>query len=155
MKFRSIGIFAVVVILAGFQLGMGRHGQYDEEARLEEKMASKEQKGFQNPATGIASGVKEAAYDSTKGLLTETRDGARSEGAIAGTLEGVNRGSGKVLDSAVKGAVKVATLGQGDLKSYEVTPPESNSVSNTLYSPSNAENSDSDMTKITIKIPGT
>lgn len=155
MTFRSIGIFSMIALLAGFHLGMGRHGQYDEEARLEEKIA-KEDKGFQNPATGIASGVKEAAFDSTKGLLDETREGARTEGPIAGTLEGVTRGSGKVLDGAVKGAVKVATLGQGDLKTYEVTPPASNAVNETLYSPgSHSESADSDVTKITIKIPGT
>lgn len=155
MSFRSIGVFTMIAILAGFQLGMGRHGQYDEEARLEQKIA-KEEKGFQNPATGIASGVKEAAFDTTTGLLSETREGARTEGPIAGTLEGVTRGSGKVLDGAVKGAVKVATLGQGELTSYEVTPPASNAVSETLYSPgSNSDSADSDVTKITIKIPGT
>ena len=44
------------------------------------------------------------------------------------------------LPRAVKGAVKVATLGQGDLQSYEVVEPEKDT---------------DDVTKITIKIPGT
>jgi len=153
MKPRSIWIFATIAVLASFQLGMSRHGEYDEQERLEQKLANDDH-GLKNPATGIAAGVKEATYDSTKGLLSDTRDGAR-QGAVTGTLEGITQGSGKVLDSAVKGAVKVASLGQADLKSYEVTQPESNAVNTTLYSPSSVDKSDSDMTKITIKIPGT
>lgn len=129
----------MIIALAIPQFGMSRKGQYDEEARQAEKEAKQARK-LKNPATGIASGVKEVAYDGTKGFLSDTANETREDPLLVGTLEGARKGSGKILDSTVKGAVKVATLGQGDLKEYEVIEPESGS---------------DEVTAIKIKIPGT
>ncbi|HTL48194.1 MAG TPA: hypothetical protein VL688_09090 [Verrucomicrobiae bacterium] len=140
MKASTYLTITFVLVLATLQMGMGRRAdQYDEEARQEQK-AAKQGRSFENPATGIASGIKGATVDSTTGFVSETADGTREGGAVAGTLEGAAKGTGKILDNAVKGAVKVATLGQADLQNYEVEEPEDNSE---------------DTTKITIKIPGT
>ena len=133
----------ILLTLALLQLGMGRReGQYDEEAReqeRQEKQFQKEARKHGNPVKNIADGVKQATYGSTTDLLEETADGTQEDAAV-GTLEGARRGTGKVLDDTVKGAVKVATLGYGDVDNYEVKEPEKGS---------------GDTTKIKIKIPGT
>jgi hypothetical protein len=140
MKASALIPATLVIILGTLQLGMARRSdQYDEEARQEQK-ESKANRSFSNPAKGIASGLKGATVDSTTGFVSETADATRQDGPVVGTLEGAAKGTGKILDNAVKGAVKVATFGQADLDTYEVREPEDNSE---------------DTTKITIKIPGT
>lgn len=139
MKAPTIILLAVIVGSSALSLGMSRRGQYDEEARLEEK-EQKSHKTFSNPASGIAGGVKSAAVDSTSGFLSETADSTREGTPIIGTLEGARKGTEALLDGTVKGAVKVVTLGQADVDHYEVREPEKNSE---------------ETTKITIKIPGT
>lgn len=141
MKIRTSTLIILTLILASFQLGMGRRSDnYDEEARAAEKSSGGRRLKVSNPATGIASGIKSAAVDSTTGFVSETAEGTRSDAPVVGTLEGARKGTQEVLDHAVKGAVKVATLGQADVSSYEVREPEKNT---------------DDTTKITIKIPGT
>jgi len=144
MKKRSLFFLSLIACLALVNLGMARHGQYDEEAREVERQAKAARKagGVNNPAVGIATGVKEAAIDGPTGFLTDTASTIREEeGPIVGTLEGARRGTGKVLDSVVKGGAKVATLGFGEVNEYKVTEPEAGRGDET--------------TKITIKIPGT
>ncbi|MDD5216688.1 MAG: hypothetical protein PHN49_11000 [Candidatus Omnitrophica bacterium] len=143
MKIRMCGWVLLVLSLSVSQLAMARHGIYDEEAREAERIAKQNRTSESephHPLKGIASGVKEATVDSTEGLLVDTAEGSTSGNPVTGTLEGARKGTGQVLDKTVKGAYKVATLGFGDLKSYEVEPPESES---------------GDTTKIKIKIPGT
>ena len=140
MKVSSFILLAVVLGLSSLQMGMSRRGQYDEEARLEERENKSNHKGFTNPASGIAEGVKTATVDSTTGFLSETRDSTEEGKPVVGTLEGARKGTGVILDNTVKGALKVATLGQGDVEHYEVKDPEKNS---------------DETTKITLKIPGT
>ena len=144
MKKKSIFLFSLLSIALLLQFGMARReGQYDEEAREQErieKSARKESKRTGNPVSRIASGVKEATVDSTAGFVSETADGTTSDSLIIGTLEGARKGTGRVLDSTVKGAYKVATLGYGDDPSYVVEEPESGT---------------DEPTKIKIKIPGT
>lgn len=134
----------LLLTLALLQLGMGRReGQYDEEARELERQekilrkAEKRERG--NPVRNIAGGFKQATYDSTADLISETEE-ATEENAVTGALEGPRRGSEKILDNTVKGAVKVATLGYGSVDSYEVAEPKKGS---------------DEPTKIKIKIPGT
>ena len=55
-------------------------------------------------------------------------------------VKGVNDGTEKLLDHTLKGAYRVATLGQSELESYEVEEPEKGS---------------DETTKIKIPIPGT
>lgn len=131
-----------LVIISLFQLGMARAPHYDEEAREAERLEKEMKKSSSrnNPASGFAGGVKQATYDSAKDLISDTAESTATEAPIVGTIEGARVGSGKVLDNTVKGAYKVATLGFGDLESYEVVEPESGS---------------GEPTKIKIKIPGT
>jgi len=141
MKARTAALIVLVVFLGALQLGMGRRSdQYDEEARASEKATKSGGHRLSNPATGIASGIKGATVDTTSGFISETAGSTRDGAPVLGTLEGARKGTEAILDGAVKGAVKVATLGQADLTHYEVREPEDNS---------------DDTTKITIKIPGT
>ena len=143
MKTSSLLVGFLIAGLSLTQFAMARRGQYDEEAREAErfeKSIKKEEKESQSSVERFASGVKESTVDGPKELLSETVSGTAEDPPIIGTLEGARVGSGKVLDRAVKGAVKVATLGQAEIDSYEVTEPEAQSEK---------------PTKITIKIPGT
>jgi hypothetical protein len=132
-NFRWLVFF--ILTLSLLQLGMGRReGQYDEEAREAERQerllrkAEKKERG--NPLRNMAGGVKQATYDSTTDLVSESTEG----------VEGVNRGTGKVLDNTVKGVSKVASLGFSEVENYEVSEPEKGS---------------DEPTKIKFKIPGT
>ena len=145
MKKQTALLTILILTLAVLQMGMARRAEYDEEARKDQRLAKQESKAEEihqpyRPVRGIASGVKEATFDSTTGFLEETAEATVDQPPIVGTLEGVRLGSGVVLDKALKGTVKVATLGYGELKHYEVTDPEADS---------------GDPTKITIPIPGT
>ncbi len=132
-----------LVILSSLNLGMARRGQYDEEAReierLEKEQRKAEKRARKNPVVEIASGVKQSTVDSTTGLISETAE-STADDPLTGTLEGARKGTGKVLDNAVKGVSKVATLGYGQVEHYEVEEPEAGSE---------------EPTKIRIKIPGT
>ncbi len=128
-------------------LGMARKGIYDEDAREEQRLAKEEAKAAKVegrsvlPHPGrVAEGVKQATVDSTAGFISDTVEGTTEEAPVKGTLEGARLGTGKVLDSTLKGAVKVATLGYGELKNYEVEEPASGT---------------DETTKIKIGIPGT
>ena len=108
-------------------LGMSRRGQYDEDARNFEK-AQKDYKqndySATQPAKDIASGVKQATYDSTKGLIQDTAQGTAENPPVVGTVKGVLDGSGKVLENTSKGIAKVATFGRADTNSFRVEDPE-------------------------------
>ena len=126
------------------QLGLARNpSQNDEEARRAEqetKRSMKESETSENPAGRFVEGVKQVTVDSTAGFLSETAGETRSSAPVVGTLEGARKGSESILDNTVKGASKVATLGFGEVKDYDVVEPEDNSE---------------EPTKISIKIPGT
>ena len=129
MKFKPAIISCLLISLAVFQTGMARHAQYDEEARLAEKLERERKKmdvkkERKNPARQMASGVKEATVESAAGCVSETIEESKEELPVIGTLEGARLASGTVLDKTLKGAVKVATLGYGELESYEVIDPE-------------------------------
>ena len=89
---------------------------------------------------GMAGGVKKVVYEGPKDFTKETAKEAAKKPPIVNVVEGVNKGTEKLLDHTVKGAYKVATLGKGDLKSYEIEEPEKGS---------------NQTMKIKIKIPGT
>ena len=123
-------LLATVLVLSSalLQTGMSRRGEYDEEARAQER-AEKEQRkaekqGHGNPLKNIAGGVKQATVDSTSGLISDTTEGTRNDAPVAGTLEGARQGTEKVLDNTVKGVSKIATLGYGEVTHYEVQEPE-------------------------------
>jgi hypothetical protein len=147
MKIKTALMTYLIISLSFFQFAMARKGIYDEEAREEARVAKQEAKAATAEGRSvlphpkrIAEGVKEATVDSTTGLVSETVEATAEEAPVKGTLEGARLGTGKVLDSTLKGAVKVATLGYGELKNYEVEEPESGS---------------GEPTKIKIRIPGT
>ena len=143
MKKRTfLGLMALLVIIATLTMGMARRGEYDYEAREEERIAKinhKTESRSESAAHGFASGVKEVASGPAH-MLSETADGATSDKSVDGAIDAVNTGSERLLDNTLKGTVKVATLGFGNLKSYEIEEPAAGS---------------GDTTKIKIKIPGT
>lgn len=85
----------------------------------------------------FASGLKQVAYEAPKALV---------EGAVEeippkkSFFERMNEGIGQSLDHAVKGAYRVATLGQSELESYQVEEPRKGS---------------DEVTKVKISLPGT
>ncbi len=89
---------------------------------------------------GMAKGVKSVAYEGPKDFVEETGKEIPKKPSLNNMVEGVNRGTEKLLDHTVKGAYKVATLGKGELHSYEIEEPKKGS---------------DETTKIKIKIPGT
>ena len=109
---------------------MANRGQYDEEARRqeqEERLKEKAEKA-QNPSSShpvrrFAGGVKQATVDSATGLVSDTIESDEDTPPVLRTLEGARRGSEKLLDNTVRGAVKVATLGYGEVKEYKVEEP--------------------------------
>lgn len=151
MNLKIISGVMTLALLGSLNLGMASRNDYDLEARSEAQ-ENADSKGFKNPAKGIASGVRTATLDTTTGLLTETAEGSK-DGVVTGTLEGARKGTEKVLDGAIKGVAKVATLGQADVSSYEVTQPEVHSAESSNYGTSS--DSEKSMTKVTFKIPGT
>ena len=96
--------------------------------------------GSTSSIQGIAGGVKKVVYEGPKDFTKETAKEATKKPPIVNVVEGVNKGTEKLLDHTVKGAYKVATFGKGDLKSYEIEEPEKGS---------------NQTMKIKIKIPGT
>ena len=88
----------------------------------------------------FAGGVKQVAYEGPRDLVKETATEIPKKPPIVNVVEGVNRGTKKLLDHTIKGAYKVATLGTGELQSYEVEEPEKGS---------------DEPTKIKISLPGT
>ncbi len=145
MNRKYLALILLVTLSSSLQLGMARRGQYDEEAREQERQEKEQQKADKsaqkhNPIKNFAQGIKETTVDSTAGLISQTAESTTEEPPVIGTIEGARKGSGKVLDSTVKGAYKVATLGYGGTPTYEVKEPESES---------------GEPTKVRIKIPGT
>jgi len=141
-KITIAGLIALLFTVASLTMGMARRGEYDYEAREEEQIAKRNQKEeprTQSAARGFASGVKDIATAPTH-MLSEAAQSAGDDKSVDGAIGAVNTGSEHLLDSTVKGTVKVATLGFGNLESYEIEEPEAGS---------------GDTTKIKIKIPGT
>lgn len=93
-----------------------------------------------SPIKGLASGVKQVAYDGPKDFAKETIREAPKKPPIVSVVEGINKGTEKFIDHTIKGAYKVATLGMSELDSYEVQEPEKGS---------------GEPTKFKISIPGT
>ena len=146
MKSKSFFPVALLLVLSSLflQTGMSRRGEYDEEARAQERIEKEQRRaekhGHTNPFKNMAGGVKQATVDSAAGFVSDTTEGTKENAAVVGTLEGARQGSEKILDNTVKGVSKVATLGYGEVKSYEIQEPESGK---------------DEPTKIKIKIPGT
>ncbi len=124
---RNIFKFFLILGICALSVGMSRRGQYDEEARDVEKFQKDYDKaGYSaaKPVEDVASGVKQATYDSTKALISSTAEGTADNPPIVGTVKGVADGAGKVLENTSKGIAKVATLGRADTSTFRVEDPE-------------------------------
>ena len=127
------GYFVILVLLAAAtQFGMARSGQYDEEARQEEKIqkqldAETQTPEKHHPVKNFATGVKEVTYDNVKDTLGDTAHGTMSEKPVIGTLDGTQRAGEKVVDNTIKGVKKVVSLGYAKDDSYEVQEAEKGS----------------------------
>jgi len=75
------------------------------------------------PVKGVAASVGEIGRGA-EGFVKETVAGTVSGRPIAGTIEGVGKGSGVLVESAVKSAYRVATLGFGEAEEVIVVEPE-------------------------------
>lgn len=146
-------LFTLVVMLGTLNLGMGRNAQYDEEARAAEKAGLSGDARYErgNPITGIAGGVKQATYDSTAGLLSDTAQETKDGAPVVGTVEGAIKGSEKVVDNTVKGVFKVATLGLGEVDSYQKEEPKHHTAYGSSTTFGNEDDTDS-MTKFKIAL---
>ena len=100
------------------------------------------------PVKGIASGVADVGKGAGK-LVRETVKQTKEGNPIDGTVEGIKKGSQEAVDSTVKGAYKVATLGYGHLDTVEHEQP----FANKDLDYTNPRKSDRPAT-IKIKIPG-
>lgn len=128
---RSIYTVSVIIGLCALSsMGMSRHGQYDEEAREFERMEKEYKKaGYTEPSetnsvADMATGVKQATYDSTRDLLQDTAEGTTENAPVVGTVQGVVKGSGKVLENTSKGIAEIVTFGRADSSSFRVEEPE-------------------------------
>lgn len=122
----------LVLAVAAANLGMARSGQYDEDARAQEKIQKQAEKETQvveksHPVKNFASGVKEMTVDNAKAALGDTAEGTISKNPVAGTLEGARQGGDKVIDNTIKGVKKVVSLGYAKDDSYEVQEAEKGS----------------------------
>ncbi|MFH0984464.1 MAG: hypothetical protein V1882_02895 [Candidatus Omnitrophota bacterium] len=123
---------ALVLISAITGFGMARSGQYDEDARAQEKIqkqmdvetATPEER---HPMKNFATGVKEVTYDNVRDTLSDTAKGTAHEKPIVGTLDGTQQAGEKVVDNTIKGVKKVASLGYAKDDSYEIAQPEKGS----------------------------
>jgi hypothetical protein len=127
------GYFVLFVLLAtAAQFGMARSGQYDEDARAQEKIQKQTEQATQtpektHPAKNFATGVKEMTVDNAKDALSDTAEGTISRNPVTGTLEGARQGGDKVIDNTIKGVKKVVSLGYAKDDSYEVEEAEKGS----------------------------
>jgi hypothetical protein len=130
MKKASLAVLVLVSAIASF--GMARSGQYDEDAREQEKLQKQVAQEAQipeerHPAKNFATGIKEVTYDNVRDTLGETGGGTMSKRPVVGTLDGTQQAGEKVVDNTIKGVKKVASLGYAKDDSYEIDPPEKGS----------------------------
>ena len=123
---------ALVLAMALTNLGMARSGQYDEDARQQEKVQKAMDQETQapekrHPAKNFATGVKEMTVDNVKDTLGDTAHGTMSEKPVVGTLDGTQQAGSKVIDNTIKGVKKVASFGYAKDDSYEVQEAEKGS----------------------------
>jgi hypothetical protein len=122
----------LVLIAAMTTFGMARSGQYDEDARAQEKAQKQAAKETEvpeerHPAKNFANGIKEVTVDNVKDTLGDTAHGTMSERPVVGTLDGAQQAGEKVVDNTIKGVKKVASLGYAKDDSYEIDQPEKGS----------------------------
>ena len=126
-------LFLIAILsLALSNFGMARSGQYDEEARQQEKLQKQTAKETEtpekrHPAKNFATGIKEVTYDNVKDTLGDTAHGTMSEKPVVGTLDGTQQAGTKVVDNTIKGVKKVASLGYAKDDSYEIEQAEKGS----------------------------
>ncbi|MFH1799580.1 MAG: hypothetical protein ABH891_01860 [Candidatus Omnitrophota bacterium] len=130
MMNKFIPALVLVSAIAGF--GMARSGQYDEDARAQEKIQKQMAQEVstsekRHPAKNFATGVKEVTYDNVRDTLSDTGGSTMHEKPVIGTLDGTQQAGEKVVDNTIKGVKKVASLGYAKDDSYEIEQAEKGS----------------------------
>ncbi|OGX11173.1 MAG: hypothetical protein A2351_02885 [Omnitrophica bacterium RIFOXYB12_FULL_50_7] len=125
-------LVTLVIVIAAANFGMARSGQYDEDARQQEKIQKQMEKETEtpekrHPAKNFATGIKEVTYDNVKDTLSDTTGSTMREKPVVGTLDGAQQAGSKVVDNTIKGVKKVASLGYAKDDSYEIEQPEEKS----------------------------
>lgn len=130
---KKLMIFLVLCAVA-LHWGMSRRGQYDEEAREQERIRKQTEDASElpaesenHPARNFARGIKEATVNNTKDAIGDTIEGTISEKPIVGTLDGAQKGGSKVIDTTIKSVKKVVSFGYSKDPSYEVNEPSEHS----------------------------
>lgn len=106
----------------------------------ESQVSEEESTSSSSPVQRFAGGIKQVAYEGPKDFAKETASEVPKKPPLLNVVEGVNKGTEKLLDHTIKGAYRVATLGTSELESYEVQEPEKGS---------------GEPTKFKISLPGT
>ncbi len=122
----------VVLAMATVNLGMARSGQYDEDARQQEKAQkalAQETQAVEksHPAKNFATGLKEVTYDNVRDTLSDTTQSTLQEKPVVGTLDGTQKAGSKVIDNTIKGVKKVVSLGYAKNDNYEIEQPKEKS----------------------------
>ena len=119
--------FLVVLVAFVITIGLVTSNAFSEEKKdegIEQNQAEPEtENAVMKPVKGMAAGVTQVVKGPKK-FISETVEGTKSGPPVIGTVEGVGKASGALVDSTVKGAYKVATLGYGEAKTVEVENPE-------------------------------
>lgn len=130
MKKKIFMILVLITAIANF--GMARSGQYDEEAREEEKAQKQMAQETETPEArhagkNFATGVKQMTVDNVKDTLSDTTESTMREKPVVGTLDGTQQAGSKVIDNTIKGVKKVVSLGYAKDDSYTVEEPQDHS----------------------------
>ncbi|HPW76874.1 MAG: hypothetical protein BWY44_00383 [Candidatus Omnitrophica bacterium ADurb.Bin292] len=129
---KKISLIGLILVTAFFNAAMARSGQYDEDARAQEKT----QKQFtqearapekRTPLKTIGSGIKEITYDNVRDVTKDTTQGAVSKTPVIGTLDGTQQAGEKVVDNTIRGVKKVASFGLAKDDSYTIEEAEKGS----------------------------
>lgn len=92
-------------------------------AETEPPQESAKPKAALRPVRGVAGGVV-GVGKGAKELVAQTVEETKSGKLIEGTVEGVTAGSKAMVDSTVRGAYRVATLGYDELEPGEIEHEE-------------------------------
>ena len=119
----KVKFFLIAFVVTAWVATFSAFSEEENQDAAKDEVKPRTESGVLKPVKGIASGVKQVVGGPKK-FISDTVEGTKSGPPIAGTVEGVGKASGALVDSTIKGAYKVATLGYGEAKTVEVENPE-------------------------------
>lgn len=121
MKMRDMMVLASGLVFCLFfvSYGFSAEPEKDMAATAGSEAAHGAGKSILKPVRGVAAGVV-GVGEGAKELVAQTVEETKSGKFIEGTVEGVAAGSKAMVDSTVRGAYRVATLGYGELQPGDI-----------------------------------